>query len=74
MGGSPAAQRGQRQALLTIAAGIFASASGLMAALVHQHSGSKRPVLAGVHWLEPQHSGQVVLGSGCMMRVGLRQG
>lgn len=62
----PAAQRGHRQALFTASGAMRASASALMATLLHQHSTSKLPVSAGVHWLAPPHSGQVRLGSGAL--------
>jgi hypothetical protein len=41
-----------------------AKASGLMLAVLHQHTTSNEPVLAGAHSLVPPQSGQMRLGSG----------
>lgn len=66
---SPAAQRGQRQALLTRCSGTRSSASASMKALVHQHSASSLPVSAGAHWLRPPQTGQIVSGSASILVV-----
>ena len=62
----PAAQRGQRQALLICSGGICARASLLTATLKHQQGAVVSAPSARLHWLALPQSGQSSVWLGCI--------